>query len=244
MARNFTSLFCIFLLFSSQAFSQKYFLASAGESIFSIGTVSSGSEDIRPVLRWSPVFNFQEQLHFNFSNSFGLYTGLGLRNVGLISKVDYVFADNPGGPLEKTATIKERSYSFGMPLLFKLGDMDEGVYFAAGAEAEVMFAYKRKIMEDGTKLKKSRWFDDNVNIFNPSLMAEVHFPKGQYLRFKYYIKDFLNYQGITLIDGTVLPDYGAESPLFYIAFGTLSFKKRVDKKPDSTTTETAFFRAE
>ena len=234
--------FC-FILLTSGAVAQKYYLASSGESIFSIGTVDAGDADIWPVLRFSPVFNFQEQVHFDFSRSFGIYTGLGIRNVGLISKVDYQYSDSPNGTIQKTATIKERAYGMGLPLLFKIGDMDEGVYFSAGAEAEVMFAYKRKIMEDDTKNKTSRWFDDRVNIFNPSVLAEVHFPKGQYLRFKYYLMDFLNYKGITLIDGTNLPDYGEKSTLFYIAFGTIHLNKKYMKHDAVESTQTAYFKA-
>ncbi len=226
------------------AFSQGYYLASAGESIFSIGTVDAGDADIRPVLRWSPVFNFQEQVHFDFSNTFGIYTGLGIRNVGLISKVDYLLSDDFGGTIQKTVTIKERSYAMGLPLIFKLGDMKDGVYFAAGAEAELMFAYKRKIIDENTKNKTSRWFDDNVNLFNPSVMAEVHFPKGQYLRFKYYLLDFLDYKGIKLIDGVELPDYGENSPLFYVAFGTIHLNKKAKKVEVQESTQTAYFRAE
>ncbi len=243
MVKHFAIIGCFFLLCSSSAFSQGYYLASAGESIFSVGTVDAGDADIRPVLRWSPVFNFQEQLHFDFSHSFGIYTGLGIRNVGLISKVDYLFTDDVGGTLQKTVTIKERSYALGLPLLFKLGDMKEGVYFAAGAEAELMFAYKRKIIDENTKNKTSRWFDDNVNIFNPSVMAEVHFPNGQYLRFKYYLLDFLDYKGIKLIDGMELPEYGDSSPLFYIAFGTIHLNKKAKDVEVQESIQTAYFRS-
>ncbi|MBK9732727.1 MAG: hypothetical protein IPO83_15845 [Chitinophagaceae bacterium] len=240
MFKNFSGILYCLLLFSTQVFSQNYYLGAAGESIFSVGTVEAGAEDIRPVLRWSPVLNFQEQLHIDFSPAFGIYTGLGIRNVGLISKVEYVDDQD----INKSATIKERSYALGLPLLFKLGDMKDGVYFAGGAEAEVMFAYKRKIFEGDSKNKFTRWFDDNVNIFNPSLLAEVHFPKGQYLRFKYYMKDFLNYKGIQMIDGTELPDYGEKSPLFYFSFGALTLKKKVKEKTENTTTESAYFKAE
>lgn len=243
MSRYFLGFLCCLSFFSWQAYSQNYYLASAGESIFSIGTVEAGDADIHPVLRWSPVLNFQEQLHFDFSRAFGIYTGLGIHNVGLISKVDYNF-DDAGGTYYKTATIKERSYSLGLPLLFKLGEMKDGVFFAAGAEAEVMFVYKRKIFEGNSKNKTLSWFDNSVNIFNPSVMAEVHFPKGQYLRFKYYIDDFLNYTGIKLIDGTILPDYGTKSPLFYFAFGAVTFKKKVNDKTQSISTQTAYFKAD
>ena len=239
----FLSLLCL-IIFSSPVLAQAY-LATAGETIFSYGDVDAGSTDIKPVVRFSPVFNFQEQIHFNFSRNVGIYTGLGFRNVGLISKINYDIIDTAGTHFGKEVTIKERSYSLGLPLALKFGDLDEGVNFAIGGEAEVMFAYKRKIIDGDTKNKSDSWFDDNVTIFNPSVFAEVKFKKGQYIRFKYYILDFLDYQGVTLIDQTFLPEYGKSSPLFYVSLGAVSLHK--DMKKGSTAapeTTSAYFKSD
>jgi hypothetical protein len=153
-----------------------------------------------------------------------------------------VFDSGSGNTINKEVTIKERSYSLGIPVAFKLGNFDKGIYVAMGGEAELMFAYKRKIIDGDTKKKNYGWFDDRVNIFNPSLFVEIKFAKGQYVRFKYYLLDFLNYTGIRLIDGTTLADYGKKSPLFYVSFGTL--KKERSKKnnvaPEKKTTITYF----
>src|SRR5580765_8415755 len=110
------------------ASAQQSYLASAGETIFSMGIVGSDSSDLSPVVRFSPVFNLQEQFHHDFSDHVGIYTGLGVRNVGLISH----YTDSIGNE-EK---IKERSYSLGVPLALKLGDLKEGTNLAFGAEAE------------------------------------------------------------------------------------------------------------
>lgn len=244
MIKHFTLFLCCSFLAPFSTFSQQYYMASGGESIFSVGVVDAGATEIKPVLRWSPVFNFQQQVHFDFSGSFGMYSGLGLRNVGLISKINYDYTNDSGNAIEKTVTVKERSYSLGLPLMFKLGAIDDGAYFAAGAEAELMFAYKRKIDDGETKYKSDSWFDDRVNIFNPSVIAEIHFPEGLYVRFKYYLLDFLNYESITLIDGTVIQDYGVKSPLFYVSLGTVKFKKKIDTKYSETESASAFFRSE
>ena len=238
----FLFLLCV-SIFSSPLLAQSY-VATAGETIFSYGQVDAGSTDIKPVVRFSPVFNFQEQFHYNFSKNVGFYTGLGIRNVGLISKVNYDITDNNGNPFNKDVTIKERSYSLGLPFALKLGDLENGVNFALGGEAEIMFWYKRKIFDGDTKKKTSVWFDNNVTVFNPSVFAEVKFKDGEYIRFKYYILDFLNYQGIELIDKTFLSEYGRNSPLFYISIGAVTLKKKTEAEPETTpTTTSAFFKS-
>ena len=236
-------LLCL-IIFPSILLAQKPYWVSSGETIFSYGQVDAGAADIKAVVRFSPVFNLQQQRHFDFSNRVGLYIALGIRNVGLISHVKYDLIDSVTGNIpDKEVKIKERSYSLGLPVALKLGDLDKGLYLAIGGEAEMMFAYKRKIKDGDTKKKYWGWFDNNVNIFNPSVFFDVKFPKGQYVRFKYYLLDFLNYKGIALIDGTILPDYGKKSPLFYVSFGTL--KKERSKKNNVTPTPkvtTAYFK--
>lgn len=242
MAKQFTFSLVITLMISFQSFAQKNYTASSGESIFSYGMVDADSTDIKPVVRWSPVFNFQQRIHFDFSKNVGIYTGVGLRNVGLISKVTYTNVLS----VTKDVVIKERSYSLGLPVALKIGDLENRSYFAIGGEAELMFAYKRKIIDNGTKLRFNKWFDDNVNLFNPSVFAEYHFHKGQYIRFKYYLLDFLNYKGITLIDGTNLPDYGPRSPLFYVSVGSENLHRDLGKKtpsPETPDNKSAYFRS-
>jgi len=220
-------------------FAQKSYWVASGETIFSYGQVDADSTDIKPVLRFSPVFNLQQQHHYDFSNRIGCYIGLGIRNVGLISHVNYdVFDSGNGNTINKEVTIKERSYSLGLPVALKLGDLDKSIYFAIGGEAELMFAYKRKIIDGDTKRKNPGWFDDRTTLFNPSLFVEIKFAKGQYVRFKYYLLDFLNYKGITLIDGATFPDYGKKSSLFYVSFGTLKKEhpKKTNAAPEKKTT--------
>jgi hypothetical protein len=233
---------CTAISFSTRA--QSGYWMSAGEMIFSYGSVEAPSAvDITPVVRWSPVFNFQGQYHYDFSSSVGIYTGLGIRNVGLISRIDFVDSSDVGAtPIQKEARVKERSYSLGLPLALKLGDVDDGTHFTIGAEAELMFVYKRKIFVDDGKFKTYEWFSDNVNLFNPSAFAEVNFKYGVYIRFKYYLMDFLNYEGIE-ISGTQLRDYGQSSPLFYLSIGSADligdWEDEFTSKPQSNS---AFFK--
>ena len=210
------------------------YTASVGETIFSWGNVDAGDQDVQNVVRFSPVFNFGQQVHIDFSNNFGIYTGLNLRNVGLITHT------NMSGYEVK---IKERSYGLGLPLALKLGDFDKNFNLAVGGELEVMFAWKRKIfVGDDVKTKDYDWFSDEVNIFNPSLFAEIKFYKGQYIRFKYYLDDFLQYQqgglivpipGVTSPEN-VLPDYAKASQLMYISIGAVVSDKKMEFTPDNS----------
>jgi hypothetical protein len=222
------------VMITLNAYPQKWYAASAGETIFSLGVVNTDSTSLSPVVRFSPVFNLQEQLHYDFNKQFGIYTGLGIRNVGLISHYD----DQSGN----TEKIKERAYGLGVPLAVKLGNLESGTGFAAGVEAEMMFAYKRKIKQGDHKDKISGWLNDNLNLFNPSVFAEIKFKKGQYFRFKYYLRDFLNYKGIELINGEIIPDYGPGSKLFYVAIGTVKLTKKITSPSAPSETENAYFR--
>ena len=45
---------------------------------------------------------------------------------------------------------------------------------------------------DGSKTKNTKWFSNQTPIFLPSVFAGVQLPGGVNIRFKYYLKNFLN----------------------------------------------------
>lgn len=217
---------------------KKWYIMNASEMIFSGGKIETsqaiaginqlGSSE--NVVRFSAFFHFQQQMHFNFNKNLGIYTGLGIRNVGFI---------NTFSGLEKKIRVKQRSYSLGVPLAIKAGDLN-GYYFVAGAEAELMFAYKRKVFYDGDKSKKSQWFSDDINLFNPGIFAEVHFKGGSYVRAKYYLMDFLKNETETFVlpdDGRIVSYQVDSSKLFYISIGT-SIKAKKTKARNTSSTPT------
>jgi hypothetical protein len=194
---------------------------TAYEFIFSGGEVVNGSQSLDNKIRFSGFFNGQSQRHYNFSAHAGMYTGIGVRNVGLINKFDMI-----GGKVE----LKQRAYSIGVPLAFKLGGMERGNYIAVGAEAEYMFNYKRKIFYGGNSSKTSDWFSSEVNAFNPSLFADIRFHNGTFFRFRYYLNDFLSDKITTFyLPETNIPvEYKpTKSTMWYISIGTaLKIKKK------------------
>jgi hypothetical protein len=127
---------------------------------------------------------------------------------------------------EGGVTLKQRSYSLGIPIALKLGNIENQIYASFGGEAELMFHYKQKAVYDDEKYKKSEWFSDRTNLINPSLFLDMNFKRGAYIRFKYYLIDFLveDKQSVT-IEGNSLDYTPEESKLFYVALGvTLNYK--------------------
>ncbi len=243
-------LFFVVLIFTaasvksqSETSGTNVYLSSSGETMFSWGKVEAGDENINNIVRFSPVFNFGTQVNVDFNNALGFYTGLDLRNVGLISHTAEGYK------------IKERAYGLGLPIVIKIGDFSKNMNIGIGGELEMMFAWKRKvIVPNFTKTKELQWFSDNVNIFNPSLLAEIKFRQGFYIRYKYYLNDFLKYQsgGLTIQIPTApylknIPDYAQSSQLMYISCGFMISDKALDGmapgKSGYSNAEDGFFRS-
>src|ERR1017187_6310261 len=90
----------------------KWYGMSGAQLIFSEGTVNDGGKDLANVLRFTCFFHVQHQFLYDFGKAFGMYTGFSIINTGFINKLSDSY----------DATIKQRSYSFGIPLGFKLGN--------------------------------------------------------------------------------------------------------------------------
>lgn len=215
----------------------KKYWKSASEFIFSGGIVDAkggplGNEiDVSPLVRFSGFFHLQAQYHIDFNTHVGMYTGLGVRNVGMINK------------LNDSIRIKQRVYSLGIPLALKLGSLP-GFFVAFGGEAELFFHYKQKVFYDDEKFKKSDWFSDKVNLVNPSVFLDITSAKGAYIRFKYYLLDFLveNKQDVDLSFTSY--DYRPQSSkMFYISFGTTmkALSPRKAKKATQSTNTTLLY---
>lgn len=188
---------------------------SGGENIFSWGSIDNGSLDAENVVRFSAFINQQLQYHIDFGNHAGMYTGLGIRNVGFIHK----FGD--------TLKIKQRVYTLGVSLALKAGNMEKGVYLAAGSEIEMFFHYKEKTFLHGAKKKNSEWFSSRTDLFHPSLFAEIGLGHGFYVRYRYYLTDFLRKKEVTFPGNITIPYDNSPSQLMYISVGTMFSKKVV-----------------
>lgn len=187
--------------------SGKGYLRSSSELIFSMGDVDAGVVETTPVVRFSGFFHLQEEYHYDFSGSLGVFTGLGIRNVGMINK------------LNDSIKVKQRVYSLALPVAVKIGNMN-GFHISAGGEAELFFHYKQKTFYDDEKFKKDEWFSDKVNLFNPSVFLQINTRRGTYIKFKYYLMDFLVEDKQSVKIYSVPYPYAPESSkLFYISLG-------------------------
>lgn len=211
-------------------FSRSYF-ASASEVILSLANTGNvklydaqglalGESSPNPIPRFSAFFHVGTQFHMNVNNGFGFYTGLGLRNVGMINR------------LSDSIRVKQRAYAVALPVALKLGNMGRKSYLALGAEAEYFFHYKQKTFvgsgRGDKREKSSQWFSNRVNPFNPSVFIEMNFGRGHYFRFKMYLDSFLN-NGVEqsyTVNGTKTIFKTNQSQLFVVSYGRVVSKKK------------------
>ena len=205
-----------------------WFGMSGMELIFSGGKVSDAGNTISNALRFTAFFNVQQQMHYDFNAHLGIFTGYGIRNVGFIHEI------SPAGL--GPVTLKQRSYSMGIPLAIKFGNMERGRYIALGVEEELMFHYKRKLMYNEGKVVFSEWFSSDVRRFMPSAFVDIRGHNGTYLRFKYYLSDFLVNKTVNMIvpgTQTQITYTPSKSSLFYISIGfAIKDKKKHHAKFD------------
>ncbi len=204
MKRNL--LFISMLFLSVTAFTQtNVYWTTGGELIYSWGQLeytdafkagtSAPTISDMPV-RFTCFFHVSQNIHLDFSNKLGIYTGFGIRNIGMISDENL---PNPATTDNFQAKVIRRTYSLGLPLAIKLGSFDDNFFIFGGGEIEWAFHMKEKWWDehsrDGNKTKNTDWFPtDRINPWLPSVFAGVQFPGGVNVKFKYYLTDFLNHE--------------------------------------------------
>ncbi len=216
------SVYLLFILLAGQVFGQtKYYTTSGGEMIFSFASIDDNGRSESAVLRWSPWFNLQSMFNADFSQNFGLFTGVTLRNVGFIYDQYRVY--NPDSPDEfSTVKKKFRSYNVGVPLGFKLGDLKK-FFVYGGYEVELPINYKEKTFEGDIKTEKFNvWFSNRQEQFQHGFLLGIQFPYGANIKFKYYLSNFHN-MDYTDSSGNK-PYAGLKSNVFYISFNADLFK--------------------
>lgn len=203
--------------FSNTMAQSKVYHSAGGELIFSYGTLTTPNDvKLKSIPRFTGFFHFQSLWNYDPMDAVGFYSGLGLRNVGVITE-----------PTDSTK-IKQRSYALGIPLGIKIGSMDKKFFVYMGGEAEIMFHYKQKDFLHGKKVNKfGEWFSDRTNMFNPSVFAGVQLPGGMNVKFKYYLFDFLNQDYVEKVGGIETKPYdGLTSQMVYVSVGFNVHKRK------------------
>jgi len=197
----------ISLLVSIPAMAQKVYPVTTGEMIFSQSSTTFTQDfldqysDARVAadnVRWTVYFHFGQYFHYDASDRFGFYSGLGVRNVGMITDetLPQTVSSSGSTPYEDYKIIR-RQYMLGVPLAFKFGSFSKHIYFYGGGEYEMAFAFKEKYWtgdfdRNDSKTKNVQWFSNQTPTFMPSVFAGVQLPGGVNIKFKYYLNDFLD----------------------------------------------------
>jgi len=221
---------------SLEAQSENIYHSWGMEFILSGADMNNSGTDVNTNMRFTLFFHTQQFINFDLNDKFGLFTGFAIRNVGLIMEDYYQLVTagtdvGQGHPdYNKNTKIKHRSYTLGFPLAFKIGSFDNNYFFYAGGEYEWNFAYKQKKFIDGEKYKFTDGTSDRMNPWIPSLFAGVQLPGGVNLKFKYYLKDFLN-QDFTGTDFGEQVDYSQfeSSNIWYISLAFMLNRKQFNK---------------
>ena len=207
----FIGLFIVTVVYSQP----KLYSTSGWEMIFSWADVNYNGDESGAIMRWAPVLNIQGALNYDVAKSFGLFTGLAIRNVGYIYNN---FVDREGYTVKK----KFRTYNIGIPVGIKVGNLDK-LFIYAGYDFEFPFHYKEKTFKDESKTKDVQtFFSNRVEQFQHGIIVGIQFPYGANLKFKYYFSEFHN-QGYTESDG-YMPYAGLKSNVLYISLNFSMFR--------------------
>jgi len=191
----------------AQIKSKSYFQTGT-EFIFSFASIDNNGNDGGNVMRFSGWFHLQGTYNYDFNKSFGLITGIALRNVG------FIYNDQETG-LKK----KYRTYNVGIPIGFKLGSMRKA-HLYAGYEIEFPTNYKEKTFNNERKDDKFNvWFSKRTPAFYNTLFVGVALKYGLSLKFKYYLTNFFNqdFSEVNSNGVTVYPYENIDVRIFYFS---------------------------
>ena len=208
----------VFFLIVEARSQTKIYTTSGGEMIFSFATINDNGSEESSTMRWAPWFNIQTMVNFDFTENVGLFSGLGVRNVGYIYDN---YTDPTSGDVVKK---KFRTYNLALPVGIKLGKISKAFLYG-GYEFELPFLYKEKTFQNEKKDKFSVWFSDRVETFQHGFLVGVQLPYGANIKFKYYLSNFHNKDYTETVNGvTVKPYANLDANIFYFSLNFNLFK--------------------
>ncbi|MBP1651391.1 MAG: outer rane beta-barrel protein [Bacteroidetes bacterium] len=216
----FTLLCCLcqFALFAQDTTEQKklrqhVYATNGGDGpILSFGNVKMDGAHVNTAPRFTLFFNVGRNYNYDFTKWLGIYSGVDLKNIGIITK-------------ENGTKLKRRVYTLGVPLGLKIGDVrGQNFFFFLGGQYDLAFNYKEKQFINGDKAKKfNEWFSDRTPLLMPSLFAGFRFYPGIGLKVQYYPNNFFNKDFKETVAGvTTYPYRNMESKMFFVTL-TYSF---------------------
>lgn len=208
-----TALACIFLTNKSTA----QYQTSGGEIIFSFADYrdSTGMKTSGPP-RFTVFLHLNHKYNIDLTNSMGLAFGLSVKNVGWITNNETYALASDMSNVKTYEKVKRRSYTVGVPIMIKLGNLKKDRFIAFGAEYELLFHFKEKRFLGGQKLKRSNWMSDETNRFLPSVFVGLQTNDWGMIKFQYYLEDFLNSSYKNQLGE--MPYAGKTSQMMYISW--------------------------
>lgn len=157
-----------------------YITAGGNGGILSFADIKEAGDRLNSIPRFTLFFNAGTNYNYDFSNRAGFFSGVNIKNIGLITK-------------EENIKLKRRVYTIGVPLGIKLGDMDGGTMFYGGGELDFAINYKEKRFVNGDKVSKfNEWFSNRTPTIMPSVFAGVQFSRHFSFKAQYYLNNFFN----------------------------------------------------
>jgi len=246
-----------FILFISlglnKLHAQKTYTTASGEIIFSWSnaayTQPNVGEDlmygnsegsISENMRFTLWFHLYINWHIDFNKNFGLFTGIGNRNIGFITRESSSLRDENSNAFELNTKWKRRSYALGVPLALKIGNLEKGYFLYLGGQYEWLYHYKEKEFMNTGKRKQSEWLSNKTTQFLPSLFIGVTFPHGLSIKFTYALNDFMN-KSYTDDNGKQPYKY-MDSQIMYISvFNFIRWEKEVHEISEKKESRIAWY---
>ncbi|MFN4246564.1 MAG: hypothetical protein ACK4EY_02510 [Flavipsychrobacter sp.] len=175
---------------------KKFYMSNALDAaIFSSSSLQKAGRSKLSTLRFSYILNFGFNFNYDFNKHFGVYTGIGIKNIGFIDKI----ADS---------TIKRRVYTIGAPIGIKFGNLKKRTYGFIGGGVDVPFNYREKgFVKRGKKDKFNEWFSDRTPLIMPYVFAGVSLDPGIAFKVQYYPSNFMNTSFAEYPGTSALPVY-------------------------------------
>lgn len=170
--------------------SRIYASSSLDGAMFSLNTTSQSG--IKNIVRFSYFINTGVNFNRDFGNHFGMYVGIGVKNLGYIEKSEGV--STPTLTTVPT-TVKHRVYAVGIPVGFKFGNLKpKGTFGLIGGGVDFPTNYKEKIFTDGrkNKTKSNEWFSKQVTPVMPYVFLGVTLKSSFTIKLQYYPGNFMN----------------------------------------------------
>lgn len=208
---------------------RKAYISSMAEgSILSTAMLDINNSSKLATMRYSAFFHTGLQVHKDLSKSFGVFTGLGIKNIGFINKVN-------------DSTVKRRVYTVGVPIGLKFGLMKKS-FVMLGGGVDIPFNYKEKgFVKRGKKDKFNEWFSNRTPSFLPYAFIGARTKQGFQIKLQYYPTNFFNQDykenGVAIYQNydakLLMLTFGAD-----IGGGKKKKKKKMPmfKKPSTTKT--------